>query len=100
MYNAKENSVPLSTYWNSTNTAGYGSAKQYVPEMPWNDACASTLIANYVRGSYNTYGASGTGMCNTSPYNSTAGYLSRGAGSGGASNCYSGSGGAIRAATA
>ncbi len=61
--------------------------------MPWNDACASTLIADYVRGSFNTYGASGTGMCNTTPYNGTAGYLIAGAGSGGASNCFTGNGG-------
>ena len=33
----------------------YGSAKQYVPEIPWNDACASALIANYATGSFNTY---------------------------------------------
>ncbi len=94
VYFAKFNSIPLSTYWNSTNTAGYGSAKQYVPEIPWNDACASTLIANYARGSFNTYGASGTGMCNTSPYNTSSGYLIAAAGSGGASNCASGQGGA------
>ncbi len=94
VYNAKLNSVPLSTYWNASNTADFGSAKSYIPEIPWNDACASTLIADYARGSFNTYGASGTGMCNTSPYNTANGYLSTGAASGGASNCYSGSGGA------
>ena len=27
-----------STYWNSTNTAAYGSAKSYIPEIPWNDS--------------------------------------------------------------
>ena len=37
----------MSTYWNSTNTAHYGSAKRYIPEIPWNDACASVLISNY-----------------------------------------------------
>ena len=94
VYNAKEASptIPLSTYWNSTNTATYGSAKSYIPEIPWNDSCASVLIANYVRGSFNTYGASGTGMCNTSPYNGTAGYLSALAGAGGPSGCATGQG--------
>ncbi len=93
VYNAKFNSVPLSTYWNSTNTSGYGSAKSYIPEMPWNDSCADALIANFVRGSFNTYGASGTGMCNTSPYNRSTSYLSTGAASGGASNCATGANG-------
>ena len=39
-----------------------------------------------------TYGASGTGMCNTSPYNGTAGYLSALAGAGGPSGCATGQG--------
>ena len=34
-----------STYWNSTNTATYGSALSYIPEIPWNDSCASQLLA-------------------------------------------------------
>jgi hypothetical protein len=35
------------TYWNSTNTSVYGSAKSYVPEIPWNDSCAGSLLASY-----------------------------------------------------
>jgi subtilase family serine protease len=98
VYNAKEivGAPALSGYWNATNNASDASAKSYIPEIPWNDSCASVLIANYARGSYNTYGASGTGMCNTSPYNSTtASYLedSMVGASGGASNCAVGSGG-------
>jgi len=34
-------------YWNSTNTPAYGSAISYVPEIPWNDSCASGLVAAY-----------------------------------------------------
>lgn len=34
-------------YWNATNTATYGSAKSYVPEIPWNDSCAGSLLAGY-----------------------------------------------------
>ena len=41
----KEGGAPLSTYWNATNTAGYGSAMSYIPEIPWNDACANVLIS-------------------------------------------------------
>ncbi len=35
-------------YWKKKNNATYGSAKSYVPEIPWNDSCASTLITNTV----------------------------------------------------
>jgi hypothetical protein len=94
VYNAKFGGPALSTYWNATNTGGFGSAKSYVPEMPWNDSCGSALISEYIRGSFITYGSSGT--CNISPWNTTAGYLSTGAASGGASNCATGNGGATQ----
>jgi subtilase family serine protease len=75
-----------STYWNSTNTSTYGSAKSYVPEIPWNDSCASVLIAN-AEGYSTTYGSSG--FCN-----STVGredFLTTASGSGGPSGCATGS---------
>ena len=96
-YNSQDASptVPLSTYWNSTNTASYGSAKSYIPEIPWNNSCASVLIGEYARGSFNTYGVSGTGVCNTSPYSTTSSYEddSMIGSSGGPSNCATGSAG-------
>ena len=52
-----------STYWNPTNTPAFGSAKSYIPEIPWNNSCASTVVALYVSGSSVTYGSSG--FCNT-----------------------------------
>jgi len=94
VYNAKtgqNGGNPISAYWKATNDGNYGSAKSYIPEIPWNDACASALIAYAVTGSYTTYGASG--FCNVSPGNSTAGYLSTAIASGGASNCATGAGG-------
>ncbi len=94
VYNAKtgqNGGNPLSTYWNSSNSGTYGSAKSYIPEIPWNDSCASTLISEIANGTFTTYGSSGT--CNTSPFNTTSGYISLGAGSGGASNCATGAGG-------
>jgi subtilase family serine protease len=74
-----------STYWNSTNTTTYGSAKSYVPEIPWNDSCASVLIATFVTGSGVTYGS--TGFCNIS---SGEGLLDDAGGSGGPSKCATG----------
>jgi hypothetical protein len=70
-----------STYWSSGNTATYGSALSYIPEIPWNNSCASQLLAFFVSGSSLTYGS--TGFCNTS----TRGHTIVG-GSGGPSSIY------------
>ena len=82
-YNATKGSpaIPVSTYWNSTNTPTDGSAKSYVPEIPWNDSCASWLIANFEGSSVPAY-------CNTS---SGSNFLTTGSGSGGPSGCATGS---------
>ncbi len=74
----------VSTYWSSTNSSTYESAKSYIPEIPWNDSCASELIATYV-GYSTTYGASG--FCNSTDGED---FVSTTSGSGGPSNCYSG----------
>lgn len=75
-----------STYWNSSNTAAYGSAKSYIPEIPWNDSCASALIAMFVPPGFGTtYGSNG--FCN-----STTGqtfFLNDSGGSGGPSIVWS-----------
>ena len=73
------------TYWNTTNNADYGSAKSYIMEQPWNDSCASTLLANFVTGSFLTYGS--TGFCNTA---TGAEYRLAVGGSGGPSACATG----------
>ncbi|HXZ39212.1 MAG TPA: protease pro-enzyme activation domain-containing protein, partial [Terriglobales bacterium] len=75
-----------STYWGATNGATYGSARSYIPEIPWNDSCASQLIAHYLSGSSVTYGNSG--FCN-SYYGSYL--LNVVGGSGGPSGCATGS---------
>jgi subtilase family serine protease len=71
-----------STYWNATNGQFFSSALSYVPEIPWNDSCASQLIT-VALGFTNPYGTSGS--CN-----STIGeqyFLGVVAGSGGPSAC-------------
>jgi subtilase family serine protease len=77
------------TYWGSTNGTTFGSALSYIPEIPWNDSCASVLIANYVTGNSSevTYGSSG--FCNST----TAiddGLQTTASGSGGPSGCATG----------
>ncbi len=85
-----------STYWNASNTANYGSAKSYIPEIPWNTSCADNLIINFLSTYYsssltNGFGPSGTGLCNTWPFGGAGGeLLTTGSGSGGPSNCATG----------
>jgi subtilase family serine protease len=73
-----------STYWSSTNSSTYGSALSYVPEIPWNDSCASQLIATAL-GYETTYGANG--LCNSSIGED---FLDLVGGSGGPSECATG----------
>jgi subtilase family serine protease len=74
-----------STYWNATNTATFESAKSYIPEIPWNDSCASVLLATIETGSGITYGT--TGFCNTVTGRQ---FLTTASGSGGPSGCATG----------
>jgi Pro-kumamolisin, activation domain len=99
-FNSKEanlaeggSTIPLSTYWSATNSATYGSALSYIPEIPWDNSCANELLSIVATGSPAGYGSTGT--CNTAPFNTTASYLEQSAvgGSGGASNCATGYGG-------
>ena len=69
-------------YWRSKNNATYGSAKSYIPEIPWDDSCASTLLTNAV--GYNVpYGQDG--FCNSTE--GEAFFSTTASGSGGPSGC-------------
>lgn len=74
-----------STYWSSTNSSTYGSALSYVPEIPWNDSCASSVTAAFYGYSV-SYGTDG--FCGSSI--AQEGYITLGAGSGGPSGCATG----------
>lgn len=75
-----------SAYWSPTNTSTYGSALSYIPEIPWNDSCASGLLASYM-GYSTTYGSAG--FCNSNVARAN-GYVVVAAASGGPSNCATG----------
>ncbi|MGA2370138.1 MAG: protease pro-enzyme activation domain-containing protein [Candidatus Korobacteraceae bacterium] len=80
-----------SAYWSSTNNQYYGSALSYIPEIPWNDECASVLLSQYYTGSPITYGSGG--FCTTSFADFYPGfwyYVEVVGGSGGPSNCATG----------
>ncbi len=73
--------IPLgqpNTYFSTTNSPFYVTAQSYIPEIPWNDSCASPLVATYV--GRPTTGP--TSYCNTSANRRTTA-----AGSGGPSAC-------------
>jgi subtilase family serine protease len=76
----------VSTYWNSTNSPIYGSALSYIPEIPWNDSCASSVLATY-NGFTATYGTNG--FCNSESARQQ-GLQEVAAGSGGPSGCATG----------
>jgi uncharacterized repeat protein (TIGR01451 family) len=74
-----------STYWSSSNNGTtYGSALSYVPEIPWDNSCASSLLVA-VEGYGASYGAGG--FCNSTGGGS---FLTTASGSGGPSQCSSG----------
>jgi len=73
-------------YWHTTNNSVYESAKSYIPEIPWNDSCASVLLATYNSGSTITYGSSG--FCNSATGEDD--YTTTASGSGGPSGCATG----------
>lgn len=73
-------------YWNPTNTATYGSAQSYIPEIPWNDSCAGSLLSNYL-GYTTVYGANGFCNSNKARRDNLVQVV---AGSGGPSNCGTG----------
>ena len=79
-YNNGQGGPSLDTYWNASNTATFASAKSYIPEIPWNDSCASELI-------YTTEGftsATGSaGFCNSA---AGADFLTTSSASGGPSS--------------
>jgi subtilase family serine protease len=71
-------------YWNKTNDAVYGSAKSYIPEMPWANSCANAVLSAY-EGYATPYGSDG--FCNSA---SGASDLATAGGSGGPSGCATG----------
>jgi subtilase family serine protease len=49
-----------SRYWSAANETGQVSAQSYIPEMTWNDSCASPLVlARFGQGFTTSYGPNG-----------------------------------------
>jgi subtilase family serine protease len=67
------------------NNEFFGSARSYVPEQPWNDSCAGTVLSKFETKSTVAFGSSG--FCNTT-FGSN--FLEAVGGSGGPSSCATG----------
>lgn len=74
------------TYWGSTNSSTYGSALSYIPEIPWNDSCAGSVLAGFLGYSVG-YGPDG--FCGSSQAQ-VNGNITLAAGGGGPSGCATG----------
>ena len=72
-------------YWNGSNSGTFESALSYVPEIPWDNSCGSTLLAKF-NGFNVTYGTNG--FCNSA--RGEAKYLNTVGGGGGPSGCATG----------
>ncbi|MGO9713402.1 MAG: protease pro-enzyme activation domain-containing protein [Polyangiaceae bacterium] len=79
-YDSVSGGPALSTYWSATNGSTYSSALSYIPEIPWNDSCASKLIYG-LEGYSSAHGSSG--FCSSAT--GEADFLTTAAGSGGPS---------------
>jgi subtilase family serine protease len=49
------------SYWKKGNAPGLGSAKSYIPEIPWNNSCAGSILRAFAGG------GSAIQFCNTNP---------------------------------
>jgi subtilase family serine protease len=73
------------TYFSAKNRKGHESALSYVPELVWNQTCASSVLRQYEFARGKTTATTSVGFCND-PYGLK--FLGIGAGSGAPSNVY------------
>ncbi len=74
-----------SQYWNSTNNSTtLQSAISYIPELPWNNTCASPEVLATLE-SFGYSGTTNTALCNDAKEQGS--FLNTQGGSGGASSC-------------
>ncbi len=72
-------------YWGSTNSADGSSALSYIPESPWNETCASTLVLTAAQ--QNGFAADTTNEALCNDFSNGAPFLNTAGGGGGASKC-------------
>jgi subtilase family serine protease len=66
------------TYWKASNSALLESAKSYIPEIPWNNSCASKVLAK-------VEGVTPMALCNVTP---APAFLQNGVGGSGGQSLY------------
>jgi subtilase family serine protease len=75
---------PASDYWAATNSTHESNALRYIPEIPWNESCASAAVDEAYNFTKNGYSA--TGACEYEDKHDGS-LLKVGGGSGGVSAC-------------
>jgi hypothetical protein len=74
IYNADEgSSYGPSSFWNATNGPGLSSALSYIPETPWNDTCAGSLLNYQKEESVSDPNPTPTALCDTGQFLATGG---------------------------
>jgi len=77
------NYTDAAAYWSGTNNSDSASALAYVPEIPWNNSCASPQILAAVQ-AQGSSDATTEALCNDQNYQA---FLDTSGGGGGQSNC-------------
>ena len=75
------------SYWSNSNGAFGGSALSYVPEFPWNDSCAGSILIDYLVSQGTLTSDDPVQVCDSA---AGAGFVDIAAGSGGPSACATG----------
>jgi subtilase family serine protease len=80
-----------STYFSSTDGPNFKTALSYIPEIPWNDSCAGSVVVDYIGGGMLTQ-AGPSSLCNYEggTLANDYGLLNAEGGSGGPSACATG----------
>ncbi len=63
------------TYWTTANKKGLASAKSYVPEIPWDNSCASSVIAKNLG-----FGGNAIASCNSTTGHTGLPFIQNGVG--------------------
>jgi Bacterial Ig-like domain (group 3) len=85
------NYTSASQHWSTTNSANGTSALSYVPESPWNESCASTLVLAAAQ--QNGYSGDTTNEAFCNDFNQGTQFINTVGGGGGVSRCTNSDGG-------
>ncbi|HUO15494.1 MAG TPA: protease pro-enzyme activation domain-containing protein [Verrucomicrobiae bacterium] len=80
--------LPPNAYWNTNDSAPYGSALSYIPEVTWNQTCGSALLTSFLNFELDSSFTQEQLCSGDTPYGFDFTYVD-GSGGGGISSIYS-----------